>query len=253
MHPPWWQAARTLVFPEGCLVCGGALETDLFCGPCQTEFRKCLGPQCLRCALPWNPVAAGFSPQTPCQECRKRPPAFDAAVAIGSYDGPLRTLCLQLKSQRGGWLAPRLIDLLLSLHQEPLERWRTEKAPASLPALVVPVPLHWSRRWLRGYNQAEALAKVLSNRLGLPMGKPLRRARRTPKLATLSRTERRYQLKNAFKLQRWSRHPVAGRDVILVDDILTTGATSNVAARVLKQGGVRRVYTLVLARAKEPR
>ena len=253
LNRPWWQAARTLVFPEGCLVCGGRPETEHFCEPCRADLQKCQGPQCVRCALIWDPVTAGFGPEVPCPHCRKRLPPFDEALAIGIYEGPLRSLCLRIKSRHGAWLAPRLIDVLVNSHHQVFERWMTNAAAAGLPPLVVPVPLHWTRRWWRGYNQAEALAQAIAGRLDLTLGKPLRRIQRTRKLAPLTRTERQVELKDAFRVQPWSRHPVAGRDVILVDDILTTGATCNTAARALKRGGARKVYTVVLARAKDPR
>ena len=250
---PWFRAARTLVFPEACLACGGAIETEPMCSTCSEEFQKCLGPQCVRCAVPWNSVQSGFAENTPCPDCRKRPQKFDAAIAIGAYDGPLRMLCLQLKSRRGGWLAPRMVDLLLSQKSGEIEGWIGDHCQRPSPLLMVPVPLHWGRRWGRGFNQADSLARVLGQRLGISVCDALRRTKVTPRLHRLSKSERKSRLRNAIGTRWWFRSRLKGRDVILVDDILTTGATCSAAAQALKRAGARHVYVLVLARARDPR
>lgn len=114
---------------------------------------------------------------------------------------------------------------------------------------IVPVPLHWSRRWLRGFNQAEELASALAHLLNRPRLNALRRGRRTPRLAGLSSTQRREQLQGAFTTNRQTVSALDGATVLLVDDILTTGATCGAAARALKAAGVRRVVVAVIARA----
>jgi ComF family protein len=119
---------------------------------------------------------------------------------------------------------------------------------AGLPAdaWVVPVPLHWWRHWRRGFNQAEALARALARRLDLPIRRPLRRIKPTEKLAELSPTERARALRGAFRARK--SPGLVGRTVLLVDDVLTTGATCGAAARALKQAGAARVVVAVIAR-----
>ncbi len=166
---------------------------------------------------------------------------FDAALALGSYDGAIKDLCLQLKHERNAWLAPWLVDLLVEGRREAISR-----LPAD--ALVVPVPLHWWRHWRRGYNQAEVLARGLARRLGLRIHRPLRRVKATPKLALKTATERGQVMHKAFRAR--SRPQLKGRTVLLVDDILTTGATCGEAAKELKRAGAARVVAMVIGRAE---
>ena len=110
---------------------------------------------------------------------------------------------------------------------------------------VVPVPLHWRRRFARGYNQAEALARGVARSLALPnSARPLRRVSATPTLARAGRSERAELMKGAFRAR--PRGGLKGRTVLLVDDILTTGATCGAAARALKRAGASRVVVLVV-------
>jgi ComF family protein len=147
---------------------------------------------------------------------------------------------LRLKHERDAWLAAWLADLLIAA--------RTEIRNELADAWVAPVPLHWRKRWSRGYNQADALSVSLARRLNLPLRPVLRRVVATPPLATLSRTQRSRLMRGAFRVQRSTR--LRGRTVLLVDNILTTGATCGAAARALKQAGAARVVALVIGRAE---
>jgi ComF family protein len=174
-----------------------------------------------------------------CAACRGRSLGFDAAIALGPYEGSLREVCLRLKHERNAWLAPGLGELWVEARRP---------AVASLPAdaWIVPVPLHWWRHWRRGYNQAEALARALARRLDRPVHRPLRRVKATEKLAELSPTERARALRGAFRARK--DPGLDGRTILLVDDVLTTGATCGAAARALKQAGADRVVVAVIAR-----
>jgi hydroxymethylbilane synthase len=238
------RGAGHLVFPWTCLGCGdqsGALLGPL-CEPCRGRLLDGAGARvCLRCALPVGPhphLAGG------CSWCRRRPLGYDAALALGPYEGLLRALCLLLKHEQNAWLARRLADLLAEARGDEL---------AGLPrdAWIVPVPLHWRRRWQRGYNQAEALARRLSERLDLRLCQPLRRVKPTDHLAGRKAVERHRDMRDAFRARAASG--LKGRTILLVDDILTTGATSGAAARALKRAGARRVVVAVLARTIRPR
>jgi ComF family protein len=149
---------------------------------------------------------------------------------------------LLLKHEQNAWLARWLIDLLVEA--------RPEVAGLPRDACVVPVPLHWWRRWRRGYNQADELARRLAKRLRLPRRGLLRRVMATDPLASLGRVERAQVMRNAFRVRpRWGP-ALAGRTVVLVDDILTTGATCGAAARALKKAGAAQVTVVVIGRAE---
>lgn len=235
----WAGALGDLVYPQDCAVCDAGPIRGAVCGDCRAELIAAAGPACPRCALPLGPyehVDRG------CARCRGCSLGFDAAVALGPYQGPIRHLCLRLKHERDAWLARWLMDLVVEARADVL------RAAAEDAAAVVPVPLHWWRGWRRGYNQADALAERLARRLRKPLARPLRRVRWTEKLADLSRTEREEMMRDAFRCGRRAR--LRGRTVLLVDDILTTGATCRFAARALKQAGAKRVVAVVVARAE---
>ncbi len=229
-----------LVFPWSCVLCGVEGQSGAFCPSCHEELMekaaKASASVCPRCALPAGPYA---DLKKGCAACRGRALGFDAATALGPYEGSLRELCLRLKHERNAWLAPRLSGLLLEARGEAVGRLPED-------AWIVPVPLHWWRHWRRGYNQAEALARGLANRLERPVRRALRRIVATDKLAELSRTERSRAMREAFRARR--NAGLEGRTILLVDDVLTTGATCGAAARALKRAGARRVVVAVIAR-----
>jgi ComF family protein len=233
------EALADLIAPFACPTCGAETRGFPLCLDCRDELLGAsTSPACPRCALllgPWARLDKG------CSECRGKPLGFDAALALAPYQGPLRDLCLRLKHRRDAWLARWLAELVVEARGGPLQ---AELARDPKP-LVVPVPLHWLRRLERGYNQAEALADALARRLGLRTSRPLRRIKQTKLLAGIGRTERAEQLRGAFRSR-----PLVGRTVLLVDDILTTGATCGSAARALKKAGAARVVAVVVARAE---
>ncbi len=192
---------------------------------------------CPRCALPAGPYA---DLNRGCGDCRGRSLGFEAALALGPYDGALRALCLRLKHDRDAWLASWLAGLWADARGAALDR-------LGLPAdaWVVPVPLHWRRHWERGYNQAEALRTPWRRRLDRPVRRPLVRVRETRKLALMSAAERANALGSAFQARS---RAVRGRAILLVDDVMTTGATCSAAARALKAAGAGRIVVAVIAR-----
>jgi ComF family protein len=168
--------------------------------------------------------------------CRHGLTGFDAAFAYGEYDGALRKLIHEFKYSGLPQLASKLGPLM----------------SAAMPReqrfdLIVPMPLHWRKRLERGFNQSELLAKVLSKRTGIPVVNALRRRKSTPPQAGLTRAQRRLNVAGAFEADQ--RERIDGRHVLLIDDVLTTGATASACAAVLKRAGARRVTLLTLARA----
>lgn len=228
----------SLTHPLSCFGCGLGPIDGAFCEGCHAELVRRPKLVCPRCALTQGPSA--LVDEKGCSECRGKSLGFDEALAIGPYRHVLREACLSMKHRGGAWLARWLADMLLDVEGERLRAMGAQ--------IIVPVPLHWQRRWERGFNQSEEVAMRLGGRLGLPVRRPLVRTQGGFTLSGLSRTERMSRMNRAFRAKPMAR--VGGQTVILVDDILTTGATCGSAARSLKQVGVSRVVAVVLARAE---
>ena len=236
------QFATDLLFPWECIVCG--FEGHELHGPLCTSCRASLLSSaartrsfaCPRCALPGGPFVVL---DKGCPECRNRALGFDRAMALGLYEGPIRELCLLLKQERNAWLVPWLGELFVQTCQSDL----TQLPPNTW---IIPIPLHWRRRLQRGYNQAEALAEDLAWRLNLKVHRPLRRIKPTSHLTTKTAAERMEIMRGVFQVLRPPN--MKSKTVLLVDDILTTGATCGAAARVLKQAGAKQVIVAVLGR-----
>ena len=237
------EALDALIFPWSCVVCDMEGVSGPFCKACRKELMEISAEAskaaCPRCALQVGPFA---DLSGGCASCRERSLGFDASFAMGTYAGELRELCLRLKHEHNAWLASWLSELLVEARRD---------AFSALPpdTLVVPVPLHWWRYWRRGYNQADALAERVAKQLKLPICRALKRVVGTRRLAHLSRTARGEVMRGVFRAR--ARSKVTGRTVLLVDDVLTTGATCGAAARALKQAGATRVVVAVLARTEQ--
>jgi ComF family protein len=175
-----------------------------------------------------------------CVACRDLSFHFDQTVRLGVYEGLLREVILRMKHRAEEGLAETVGALWAGHAAGRLQELRAE--------VVVPVPLHWLRRWRRGYNQCLALAEALAARLGLPCETALlRRTRNTPQQTTLTTTSRQENVRGAFHCREG--RALGGKAVLLVDDVLTTGSTADQASRALQQAGVARVAVAVLARS----
>jgi ComF family protein len=236
-----WQFAQgllQLVYPSTCFACGRAMSVEqaYFCADCRSALTTDPLPYCPRCAAtvgPYVPLPGG------CNACRNQSFHFACAVRLGPYDGVLRQTILRLKHATGEGLAEMLGELWAS-HLE--KRLRGLEADA-----IVPVPLHWWRRWTRGYNQSEVLARAIACHLGVPcQPRWLRRIRNTPRQVGQSTTARRENVRKAFAA--CAQKELRGKTILLVDDVLTTGSTANDAARALRAAGAARVVVAVLAR-----
>ncbi len=190
------------------------------------------------------PLAAAAPAGYLCGRCRDRPPAYDRLLALWSYEPPLDAVVRGLKFGRLDYLG-RHLGLALAEAFFPAGG----PAPGGVGSidLVVPVPLHWRRRLARGYNQAERIARPLAAALGRPLAGALVRRRATPPQSALGRRERLANPRRAFR-GRGAGRGVAGRVVLLVDDVATTGATLDAAALALKRCGAAEVIALVAGR-----
>jgi ComF family protein len=176
-----------------------------------------------------------------CIRCREETYHFERAIRLGPYDGLLRELILRCKHQAGEALADVLGEIWAECACERLRELRAD--------VVVPIPLHWRRRWTRGYNQSEALARPLAAGLGMPiLPFALRRVRNTPHQTRQTPSARRDNVRNAFVVR--THTPIARKNVLLVDDVLTTGWTASEAARALRAAGAGRVVVAVLAHSQ---
>jgi ComF family protein len=222
--------------PPRCGGCGTIVEeVDSFCADCWRKL-EFLGPGgCVRCGLPLKATDA----QT-CAVCLAKPPRLDRIRAAVAYDDISRSIALRLKYGRKVALARTM-----SRYMHPLI--------AQLPsdAILVPVPLHRTRLWRRGFNQSAVVARELSRRLGTNVVvDALKRVKPTPPLKGLSMLQRRRTVAGAFRANPKSE--LGGRTVVLVDDVLTTGSTANACARVLKRAGAERVELISWARVVRP-
>lgn len=175
-----------------------------------------------------------------CPHCRGQRLHFDAALRLGTYEGALRSAVLRMKRPWGRPLAMTLGDLLAESLASQLHALRCDA--------VIPVPMHWSRKMWRGVNGAETIAERVTRHLNVPLAaRLLARSKRTAPQARLSTPRRLANVRGAFRAR--PHRDLAGARLLLVDDIMTTGATLNEAARVLRRSGADFVAVAVLARA----
>ena len=192
------------------------LSAEFFCSSCRTPFEN---------SFPLDEAGR-------CGMCRSGLRGFDAAYSFGAYEGVLRNLIHLFKYGKVRTLAGPLSGLLAQAMP------RDEVFDAT-----VPVPLFWLRRIKRGFNQSELLARGLARRTGIPVVNALGRVRPTPTQAGLSNSARRSNVSKAFRAR-----DVRGKRILLIDDVMTTGATAAACALALKQAGARRVALLTVAR-----
>lgn len=222
-----WSAALDLLFPPACVGCGQ--EGAYLCEACRASLPVTEPPACPRCARPLDAHEA-------CGPCSTHPLRIHGIVAAFRMDGVARDMVHRLKYDNLRVLAPQMASLMVE-HCGQI---------ASLADVVVPVPLHAKRERSRGYNQALLLARGVSAGLGLPLETHcLRRLKDTPAQARLDHIEtRRVNISSAFQAD----DALAGKRVLLVDDVCTTGATLEACALALADVGALEVRGLVFAR-----
>ncbi|WP_225207134.1 ComF family protein [Novosphingobium huizhouense] len=243
-----------ILFPPRCPLCGAALaQQGGLCSACWSELVHPTEPCCSRCQRPLAATIADSAAQDGaedggedgggpvCAPCLARPPLHDGICAATLYTAPSRKLVLAFKHGRRVALG-RLLARMMAARIPPLAgEW-----------LVVPVPLHRWRLWQRGYNQSAVLAEHIARALGQPLVvDALQRTVRTPSLGGLDRAARAQVLAGAIRAHPARVARLAGARVLLVDDVLTSGATSDACIRALRRAGVAQVRIVCFARVLE--
>jgi ComF family protein len=227
------------LFPDECRVCEQPLQEISRVPVCRTCLAK---PEplaaeyfCVQCRSPFL-SRFPLDEEGRCALCRRGVRGFDAAYSFGFYDAELRKLIHVFKYGRVPTLAAPLGKLLARAvpHDQTFD-------------VIVPVPLHWRKRWQRGFNPAELLAREVSRRTQAPVENALRRVKNTSAQAGLTSSKRRLNVSGAFQAKRHAT--LDGRRVLLIDDVMTTGATAASCARALHRAGARQVTLMTLARA----
>ena len=207
-----------------CIAAVQPLDAEYFCALCRTPFLD----------------AASLDETGRCAVCRESARGFDAAYSFGAYENQLRELIHLFKYQR-----------IIALAR-PLGRMIASALPLDESIdLIVPVPMHWTRRWSRGFNQAERLARRVGHARRVPVVAGLTRIKRTPPQAGLTHAERQQNIERVFVARHAKQ--LNGRRVLLIDDVFTTGATAGACAVALKEAGARSVVLLTLARVDRRR
>ena len=237
--PPWQLACRSVralefaVMPRSCVFCGIKRQhcEASICPGCESDL-PWIRERCPGCA---RPLAATPSAGVVCAECQGHPPPFEAAVAPLAFEFPVDAAIRLFKFHRRLQYAEAFGELLCRSLAE---------LPADIDALL-PVPLHWLRHGVRGFNQAAEICRPLRRASGLPLVRHVSRRRRTPYQSGLGARERRRNLAGAFDV----RGEIQASHVLLVDDVITTGETCSQLARELLAHGAAKVSVLAVARA----
>ena len=228
-----------MLFSRSCEGCGTAMgeESGSLCWDCRAGIKVVQVPFCERCG---DPVAGAVLGPFECAWCRKTEPAFDWARSAVRYDGVAKDCLRRFKYNAGTWLLDDLVQFLVAL-------WQVCPAPIRDADFVTGVPLHAKRERERGYNQSDLLASGLGRRKGIPFRRGLLWRRRATATQThLTAAQRVHNVRGVFQVPWPDR--VRGARVVLVDDVMTTGATVNECSRALKAAGADSVMVLTVAR-----
>jgi ComF family protein len=240
LRPPL-RLALEVALPPLCPSCREPVGDGAgLCAPCWSKLSLIERPFCEKLGIPftYDPGPGVYSMQAVAD-----PPAYARARAAARYDEVARVLVHALKYGDRLDLAPTLA------------RWMARAGADLLPDadLIVPVPLHWRRLWARRFNQSAALAGFISRQAGPPLSvMALKRAKATPQQVGLSRADRAANVQGAFRVDAAGKAEVRRKHVLLVDDVLTSGATLDACARALLRAGARQVDALVFARVVDP-
>jgi ComF family protein len=244
-----WRIGASLLLPSRCVLCDTELDETAavqLCESCTTELAGDTAVACPRCGMSLPEQATSN-----CPHCRRRRFRFERAFRCGEYSGPLRDAVLRAKTLAGEPVAAALGELLARSTQRQLKDGFHDLSPADNFDLVTCVPSYWFRRLRRGTNSAAVIAQVVASRLRIPAALDMLVCRRNiEKQSELSLDQRRKNVRQAFRTS-WG-YQLQGARILLVDDVMTSGATAHEIAKVLRRAGAERVAVAVAARALGP-
>ena len=222
--------------PPGCMACAEPVAVARsLCADCWSALPAIAGARCAQCGIP---LPLAWQAESHCLGCLKSPPPFERAAAPFLYEGPARQIVLRLKHGKERWAEP-----MAQAMQRAAPGW------AAPGRLLVPVPLHRWRIAARGYNQALLLARALAKLEGADVAPDwLVRVKNAPSTRGLKRAQRLRNVSGAFQIRPGAAPMLKGREILLVDDVMTTGATASACARVLRRAGAARVDVITYAR-----
>ncbi len=235
---PWVDAGLYVIAPSQCHSCKQLLEHQekWLCKSCLLQLQPAPEPKCTRCSAQVGP---NIDTTNGCIYCKQDRFQFERVISYGFYQDKLKEVILRIKHLEGEQLA-QTMGSFLGLHISNTLQLK--------PDLITCIPVHWWKRLIKGHNQTESIAKGVAEVLGVNFGsRILRKVRFTPEQSRLLPTERRKNLRRAFACTNHSL--VRCKHILLVDDVLTTGATANNVAKVLVGAGAKSVIVAVLARS----
>lgn len=218
------------LFPHFCPLCHQVAD-DYICLDCSSTL-KLIEHGCQRCSLPLT------SNEKLCGECLNDPPPFKLCLCAYAYQAPLSTLISMLKDNRDYHAVRGVCGVLAATIKNHYEA-------NELPELLFPVPIHWRKRWIRGFNQAELIALILSDKLDIPLFNGLTKSSYTPNQRSLSRKQRQRNLSGSFALKNIE---IRGKRIAIVDDVVTTSSTIRSLAETCLLAGASQVDVWALAR-----
>lgn len=233
--------AVELLFPARCSYCGEDLDADksdlLLCPSCRADVLNLCETLCMRCAMP---VPESSNTADDCARCRGIRFRFEHVWPLGIYRDTLRDVVVCMKRQ---YFEPLVfaMGILLARHLR-------DQIQRASPDIMVPMPIHWTRRWSRNMNVSELLVESMKRHLEIPTAKNLLVCcRKLKKQGTLGPRERIANVRGAFRVT--TAYDIKNSHILLVDDVMTTGATANEAAKALRRAGAAQVDVVVAARA----
>ena len=236
-----FSAAADVVLPPLCFHCSEPLDQHGgLCSDCWSELNFIRMPQCVRCGYPFE---FDMESDSLCGACLKRTPSYDQARSALTYDDQSRSMVLSMKySDRSEGLGS-------------FSKWMTQVGQNMITEsdLIVPVPLHPRRLWKRRFNQSALMAEKIGRLNKRPVDSlSLRRHKATEIQGGLSRRERHLNVRGAFHVSSKAKQKLNGKTILLIDDVMTTGATVEACSRTLKNAGATKVNILTLARVVRP-
>ncbi len=225
-----WNFLKDLCFPLTCCCCGDFVDTEGLCPDCWKQIKWISEPKCRICGLPFELACEGA-----CAECLSQKPYFDKAISVFEYNDASKKIVLKFKNGDTTYISGLLAGWM----------YRAAKEEFSKADIIIPVPINFWKRLKRKYNQSELLARELSKLSGIKYEPDfLKKIKETKPQEGLNRKQRLKNLAGSFGM----KENMYEKNVILVDDVFTTGATANECSKVLKKHGAKNVIVVTLAR-----